>query len=267
MIDSFRRHFLPVWLVMKSSSLLGRLGSKAQSFWRNYRFRLSANPTKLKSLHNKYAGHRCFIIGTGPSLNSTNVGSLSSEYTFAVKSYLFTGIARFGFVPSFFCWSDRGTLLSSLPLFPAAMPDGMLCFLPFALRRQIRNCLSRNLSDIFLIHDIYEWNVHRGLFAIDPERELHCSGSVIIDYCIPLAIYMGFNPIYLVGCDHSLDNGKRHYDGSTSSLSGFSTPWEVLDQAFEVVQAYATTHGVEIFNATVGGNLNVFPRVNLLDVL
>ena len=230
-------------------------------------FEASNEKNKIRSFKNKYQGKRCFIIATGPSLNSTNIQLLSREHTFAVKSYILSGIEKFNLIPSFFCWSDRATLLDKLNLFPAAQPEGMICFFPFAIREKVLSRLKWDRSRLCFIRDIYEWNVQKGIFSTEADHLLHCSGSVIIDYCIPLAIYMGFNPIYLVGCDQSSPGGVRHFDGNSTPFSGISTSWETINQAFEVVNKYACDHGVKIYNATNGGSLNVFERVSLEEIM
>ena len=222
----------------------------------------SGEKNKIKKLRNKYKGNRCFIIATGPSINTTNIQALSNEYTFAVKSYIFSGIDRFNLIPTFFCWSDRATLVNNINLFPETQPEGMICFFPFAVRKQVLKHLNWSRKKIYFIQDVYEWNVQKGIFSTDADNILHCSGSVVIDYCIPLAIYMGFNPIYLVGCDQNTPGGIRHFDGNSRPLSGISTPWDAINRAFEVVKKYAHDNGIEIYNATSGGELNVLERVS-----
>ena len=253
---------------MVASRRLARLIAPLPDFKEQLGYRLSGESSRHRTFRDRYKGERCFIIGTGPSLNSTNLEALSGEYTFAVKSYIFSGIEHFNLSPSFFCWSDRGTLIKSLPYLLPLIPEGMTCFFPFAVRDQVNHFLGSGRRNIFFIRDIYEWNVHRGLFSADPTDLLHCSGSVIVDYCIPLAIYMGFKQIYLVGCDHSIGpNGVRHFDGRREPLSGASTPWDIITQAYQVVAGYALDRGIQIFNATIGGELDVFPRVSLQDVV
>ena len=230
-------------------------------------FETSNEKSKIRFFKNKYQGKRCFIIATGPSLNSTNLQLLSAEHTFAVKSYILSGIEKFNHIPSFFCWSDRATLLDKMNLFPESLPEGMTCFFPFAIREKVLSHLKWDRSKLCFIRDIYEWNVQKGIFSTEADHLLHCSGSVVIDYCIPLAIYMGFNPIYLVGCDQSSPGGVRHFDGNSTPFSGISTSWDTINEAFEVVNKYACDHGVKIYNATNGGSLNVFERVSLEEVV
>jgi hypothetical protein len=247
---------------------LARLIAIFRGIKEHFAYKLSGESRRHRNFHHRYNGERCFIIGTGPSLNSTDLEALSSEYTFAVKSYIFTGINRFNLSPTFFCWSDRGTLIKSLPLLVSLIPEELICFFPFAVRDRVNRFLGSRKQNIFFIRDIYEWNVQLGLFSADPSDLLHCSGSVIIDYCIPLAIYMGFKQIYLLGCDHcNRPGGVRHFDGRRAPLSGISTPWDVVTEGYRVVAGYAAEHGIEIYNATRGGELEVFPRVSLEDVL
>lgn len=257
----FRRLLLFTRTTFKhaKSFLLSRLN--------DLRFQLSGEKLKIRLLKKKYYGQRCFIIATGPSLNKTNLASLSHEFTFAVKSFLFSGIDRFRLLPSFYCWSDRGTLESNIARFPNASPSGMISFFPFSMRRFIYKNLAWTSNHMYFIDDVYDWRVHSGTFSVDADRKLYCSGSVIIDYCIPLAIYMGFNPIYLIGCDQENHNFARHFDGNKIPLSGMSTPWHIINQSFETVKRYADINNIKIYNATKGGCLEVFERVDLEEVL
>ena len=48
--------------------------------------RFKRSKEQLKSLHNKFAGKRCFIVGNGPSLNKLDLNLLKDEFSFAVNS-------------------------------------------------------------------------------------------------------------------------------------------------------------------------------------
>ena len=43
--------------------------------------------SKNLELKDKYAGHRCFLIGAGPSIADTDLSRLSREYTFVVNEF------------------------------------------------------------------------------------------------------------------------------------------------------------------------------------
>jgi hypothetical protein len=101
---------------------------------------------------------------------------------------------------------------------------------------------------------------------------------------IQLAVHMGFNPIYLIGCDtrytipasvledsgnrqallSTLDDDPNHFD---PRYFGYGRRWhqpnpELMVQHYQLVEAVLSARGVAVFNATVGGDLEVFPRVD-----
>jgi len=94
-----------------------------------------------------------------------------------------------------------------------------------------------------------------------------------------VALYIGCSEIYLLGTDHTtfkLDTGEydyRHfYDGEAKNELGeeggpsdlendFRCSAELWRQ-YKVLRAYARIKDIAIFNATGGGILDLFPRVD-----
>ena len=54
---------------------------------------------KLSALKDSHRGERCFLIGNGPSLRSTDLSRLKGEFTFGFNR-IFLAAAELGFVPS-----------------------------------------------------------------------------------------------------------------------------------------------------------------------
>ncbi|HIO72637.1 MAG TPA: hypothetical protein EYN38_05980 [Flavobacteriales bacterium] len=97
--------------------------------------------------------------------------------------------------------------------------------------------------------------------------------------CIPLAIYMGFEELILMGCETDYvgaENGSKHpyfYDLTKHSTSfqrdsNNNKRWqlEVLE-SYRIVKEEVRGLGIKIFNATPSGSLDVFPRVSYNDVI
>ena len=99
---------------------------------------------------------------------------------------------------------------------------------------------------------------------------------------IQVAVWMGFKEIYLLGMDNRYaysrlrdgtivrnegvaswfsDNGQDIPDPSTAGAT-----WE-MDVAYEYAEQFSRTHGFRIYNATRGGFLEKFERVNLDEIL
>jgi len=116
--------------------------------------------------------------------------------------------------------------------------------------------------------------------SLDVAKEVYTGDSVIIDFCLPLAFYMGFSEIYLVGCDtdYGLDRAKDYSQGYFYDVKRTTAPRQAIDYhrqywyrnvitSYEVTRRLFEQHGRRIYNATAGGKLEVFDRVELDDVL
>ncbi|MFC1866763.1 hypothetical protein ACFL0H_01305 [Thermodesulfobacteriota bacterium] len=116
------------------------------------------------------------------------------------------------------------------------------------------------------------WDICKPLFGI-----------MTVPYCaIQLAVYMGINHIYLLGCDHDyltdMMGRARHAHfyrdekGINDSCETISTEEAFLKynakwKHYRLMREYLEPRGCYIYNATEGGLLDVFPRVTLAEAL
>ena len=100
----------------------------------------------------------------------------------------------------------------------------------------------------------YEYNFSDDLFL-----EV-CDGNTVTYICLELAVYMGFKEIYLLGvdCDYS---GKKQHVIDTGDVV-LNNPESRMIEAYKKAKEYADSHGIKIYNATRGGKLEVFERVD-----
>jgi len=95
---------------------------------------------------------------------------------------------------------------------------------------------------------------------------------------LQLGIIMGYSPIYLVGCDlyeFPTDGitDRNHFDlsyGTYSRYNDYEQPDmrnKTLVYGHELCRDMADQYGVSIINATVGGLLDVYPRVTLEEIV
>ena len=109
-------------------------------------------------------------------------------------------------------------------------------------------------------------------------------GSSIIYIALQLAFYLGCSPVYLVGLDFDYGSlGQEHEPGKIEVTQEnfhavnqvhhisdyhrvgdmFGVPNYILqEKAYQVAKDRYALHGREVFNATVGGKLPVFDRVD-----
>jgi hypothetical protein len=98
--------------------------------------------------------------------------------------------------------------------------------------------------------------------------------------CLMVALYMGIRTIYLLGVDHDqFKTGEYNYFYKPTVLHGKDTTVDSegrvrssrydefhalarLWRQYRYLREVAAANGVEIFNATAGGELDEFPRVD-----
>lgn len=221
---------------------------------------------RMKEYQNLYNGKRCFVIGNGPSLKNTDLSLLKDEYTFGMNR-IYLAFEEWGFqtsflvsvndlvieqchsdffnihIPKFFSWRSKDLL------FPKGQPDINSHFLNTTYTGPKFN---KRITNRF-------WE-----------------GSTVTNVCLQLAFCMGFSEVYLIGVDHSFDtkgianqtvvsSGDDHNHFSPEYF-GKGFRWQLPDlDASEVSYQLAKYHylisGREIFDATIGGKLEVFPKV------
>jgi hypothetical protein len=120
-------------------------------------------------------------------------------------------------------------------------------------------------------------------FSLDCEKIIYDIATVTY-YSLQLAAYMGFEEIYLLGMDNRYafsmqrdgtivrNEGVCDYFGEESLGQEQPMPkwapatWE-MDVAYAYAEKYSREHGFRIYNATRGGYLEAFERVDLDDIL
>ena len=114
-------------------------------------------------------------------------------------------------------------------------------------------------------------------FSTDISKQINCRGTVTFT-CMQIAAYMGFSEIYLIGVDHNYqkiidDNGNIVEDKSVNDYFCEKYDEDIKDiavhnmgnntRAYIDAKKYCDENKkTTIYNATRGGKLEVFKRVN-----
>lgn len=232
---------------------------------------------ELAKLYNAFKGKRCFIIGNGPSLNKHDLMLLKDEYTFGVNSFFYK-TRETGFKPYFYVVEDSSVMKENIE--EIRNFDAPYKFFPTnykLLHPKKTNTLFFRMNRGFYEKSSPNYVVPR--FSTDASKVLYCGQSVTY-INLQLAYFMGFTEVYLIGMDFSYvipESHKRTGDVLLSDSDdqnhfhkdyfGKGKTWKdpKLDRvALNYKQAklvYEAT-GRKIFNATIGGSLEVFERVD-----
>ena len=235
---------------------------------------LTANERRLLALHNAHRGRRCFIMGNGPSLNQCDLTKLAGEYTFGVNS-IFLNHDSMGFDPTYYVVEDILVAEDRAEQIDAYEGPEVKFFGNY-LQRYLRGDERTAWLNVMVDYRDYPGFPH---FAPNAARRLWCGGTVSY-ICLQLAFHMGFDEVYLIGFDHSYtipDSAERQGNQITSTEAdpnhfhgdyfGKGYRWhnprvDRMEIAYvRAAEAFAAA-GRRVFNATVGGKLEVFPRVD-----
>lgn len=94
-----------------------------------------------------------------------------------------------------------------------------------------------------------------------------CTFGSSVNVAIQLAVKLGYGPLYLVGCDLGYADGKpSHFTGEYER--GYETalrPARIANlNTFAAHMVATRSSPVPIYNATILGNLEVYPRVDYM---
>jgi hypothetical protein len=245
------------------------------------------NRRRLRRLHNAYLGKRCFVIANGPSLAQTDVKSLASEITIGSNG-LFLMFDKMGYLPTFYTVQDylvaegfaeqinriKGTIkLFSRELAYCLPPDDDTIYFNLQPDSYTRY-LDKHKNENF----IPKFSEQLDTAAYD--------GCTVTYLNLQLAYYIGCREVYLVGLDHQYqlpanvdpqkdlvitspsDDVSHFHPNYFGKGFRYTTPRvDQMEKAYIVARDFGARKGMKIANATVGGKLEIFPRVRLEDIL
>jgi hypothetical protein len=252
-------------------------------------------PCPFEKHRNRYLGKRCFILATGPSINTQQLECLGGEicigasffflhnqidkirpsyhvlapnhppFGFELVEKYWEGLTRNYTWPCDIVWGTHGYRYGATAFFQQH---------PEKMRENI-HLLNYNpcpTTSEEVIADRTHWDL-----CLKPFRP-----NTVVYMGIQLGWFLGCKEIYLLGCDHDYLNEVRrvnnHFYQETKGNEWDGKHLAELDtekwfqkyhgrwRDFRLMKTFLNKNGVDIYNATPGGMLDVFPRVKLEDL-
>ena len=232
--------------------------------------RRSASRYDLSLLKSKFEGRRCFIIGNGPSLKLSDVELLGNEYTFA-SNKIFLFFEQTQWRPTFYSVEDHLVLAQNISDIEAVEAKYKL-FPHYPL--ELAPTFSKS---IYFDHHFRDFYPGEPDFSTDFDEGLHWGSSIVYTQ-MQMACAMGFKEIYLIGVDYSYTEPEKkegnvltcegevnhfHKDYRKKGEKWFLPNLHHHEKAFTKAKRTVEKNGIKVFNATRGGKLEIFERVDL----
>lgn len=236
-------------------------------------FEKSKYSKKIRQFKDIHKGETCFIIGNGPSLKAEDLEMLQKKN---IPCFAFNRIYlmfdKTNWRPTYYISQDEKTLFSCQDKI-SNMKDVNYKFIPIQLKYynniKVKNALYFNLNGG------YDGEKYNFSTNIDILVE---NSTTVAHSAVQLAVYMGFTTIYFIGVDHNFsvyqnekgeiikDKTVRDYftDDYNKDKSKLYIPrLDRSTKAFLASKIYCDANNIKIKNATRGGKLEVFERVDL----
>jgi hypothetical protein len=255
----------PVWALAREAYLAACRLPEAREATRHPWRRDSL--ARLADLKDKYRGQRAFIIGNGPSLNKTDLTKLKDEFTFGLNR-IYLMFPALGFSTSCLVSVNDLVIEQCLPELDA---------LPIPRFLSWRSHRFFKLSSVISFLPIFLYTTYESpRFARDARGRLW-EGATVTYVALQLAFHMGFRQVILIGVDHNFTSkgeanktvvsegdDPNHF---SSKYFGKGFRWQLPDLDTSEIgyglarDAYRQA-GREVLDATIGGKLTVFPKVD-----
>jgi hypothetical protein len=252
---------------------------------------------ETRQFENRYTEEPAFVIGNGPSLKNMNLDRIAGKVSFGSNaiSLIFD---ETNWRPTVYSCIDSVVLVDRLKdiqimrmelpemqfFFPKHLFDDSEPPKPIAVQQLLPPTPNTTYFDSvpcqFTDNAFTAFSPDLGKYLIH--------GTTVTTTLIQLAVLMGCNPIYLIGCDTNYtipqnakelnpdadrvdktlvldaDNDPNHFD---PNYFGKGKKWHTPNPHLMIAQYQkvkeACDHlGFQIYNATIGGKLEVFPRVS-----
>jgi len=220
---------------------------------------------------------RAWIIGNGPSLANTPLDLLKDEVTWATN--------RVHLIYPHTEWRPTYYVRGESPLednqeeltgcLSEAFKLGIPCYMVACHRgvvgaKKLRKIQHKDCREEYF--DVCEHN--RAHYDQDPPGAWHlpslCTFGSSVTTAIQLAVKEGYGPLYLVGCDLGYtDGGDNHFDIAYDEdvRERMRSAKYSNGDALLAHQIAARCSPVPIINCTIGGELEVYPRMSIEEVL
>ena len=227
---------------------------------------------RLRAFKNTHDGEYCFIVGNGPSLKAEDLEIIHKN---KIPSFGFNRIflmfEKTDWRPTYYISQDEKMLRNCIE--QVTDMDLPYKFIPL----QLKYYFGINIKDALYFNMQADASIPFGEFANIVENS-----NTVAYTAAQLAAYMGFTKIYLIGVDHSfsvMQNDKGEIIRDENAKDYFTDSYNADKDELYIPNLDASTRtflkmkkncdaaGIEVYNATRGGKLEVFPRVNFDDLL
>lgn len=219
---------------------------------------------------NSHHEKSCIILGNGPSLTVSVLQKISQKN-------LFTFVANgFGLIFKKMpvkihavCMSNKEAIEKYLALYP----EQTLKFV-----KKMPGKVYKEISNVYQLpfECEHDKGIHKskfvkdGFFTLDPFKQNYCADTVLLEFCFPLAFFMGFSRIYIGGVDCDYKKGyfvDTYKKSKVPQLKGMlNNDFSIAIPAYQYAYRFLKNEGVEVMRFTESEKLAFIPFISIDEI-
>lgn len=226
-----------------------------------------------KKIRGRFQGEKCVVIGNGPSLTVELLEAIreKSVFTFVANGFCFV-FDRIDFTPGAVCMSN----FEAIGMWLEAYPPVTLKFFKAGWREAFKP--ERGIENVYdlpfaCVHDQgrhVATFIGDGHFSMDPFLENFCGDTVLLDFAVPMAVYMGFEDIYLCGvdCDYTRGYFDNKYPVATDTefRGMINEDFSIAIPSYKYAKRVLNSLGKGFYKLTESKRLDFIPTRTLEDL-
>ncbi|MDR0947776.1 MAG: DUF115 domain-containing protein [Ruminococcus sp.] len=223
---------------------------------------------EIKKYAGIHKGKRCFIIGNGPSLRMSDLEILQKNNEICcATNKIFYAFDDTNWRPHYYLAQDKFIMqqypetiskIDSVKFIADRVPD-------FWDSDYSKGCLKYHIKTEGFLPQMPEFSTDFSRYSVE--------GTTVTYSALQLTAYMGFSEIFLLGVDFDysgdMRKGENHfskkYVSATDKFGGWSPDKHLL--AYKKAELVSRLRGFKIYNATRGGKLEIFERVDFEQIV
>lgn len=211
----------------------------------------------------------CIIFGNGPSLEKLNFSNLSDNLSIYAtnrmvlhKNFKHLKNVTYFFSDNYFFKNKEGRKIlqsveQSKNVEYIIVPSSWYYYRFFKYK---------NKSKYIYVNFKRSEKVKDFEFENNPKKGFRYGNTVILDFCLPIAIYNNFKKIFLVGCDFDYSGKKQYFYGKNFNDLNFKKVdrklWKnEVRLGFARIEEYCFKNQIELLNCKDDSSLNVLNKI------
>jgi hypothetical protein len=226
--------------------------------------------SEISAFNDIHRDEACCIVATGPSLTLADVNYLHDNNIICISmNRIYNLFEKTSWRPDYYVVEDQKMIedlsedISNLDLRYKFINGSVIDYWK----------LEKSQSSIPYKMIMQDCRPGRVGFSLHPDRFIY-NGYTVTYVCLQLAVYMGFKEIYLLGVDFNYSDDiyaeSNHFEGYQKHYKDIRLnaihPEKMLN-AYRAARIISEKRGVNIYNATRGGKLEVFERKPLESII